>query len=538
LFAQAPRVTFLFATFLLSSVAVCAQQQPSSSAGTLRVTSRIVILDVDVYNRKTHQLVNNLSQGDFTILEDNAEQTIRSFDPPSSHAMPTQPTAIVRSSADLPNIGNAPVSILVFDELNTAFEDMSFSSSQLIKYLQAQPVILHQPTTLLIATNTRFTQLHDYTQNRDELIAAVKNRPAEVPWKLANGRAGAGTVERMAQTLAAVDQIAQASAGTPGRKNIIWVGVGFLNSDLVGLDNKTADTIQGAVRQTTNMLLTSRATFYIIDPVPNGTTTVNVESPDDIHMAAGILGNDPFESTVTFFNFAPQTGGRVFFSRNDLHNEIAQAIDVSNNYYTFSYTPSSTSTDEAKYRHIKIKLSNPDLIATTRDGYYPDAFTNSTRQPGTSIASQGSSTMSSKEQQHQERAQIQLDLQNAILGTMTYNGLTVTATKAPPTGADSAAYTVVVASVPNPSNNLSWRSGAAADTETTEASVLAAWYDAKGKLLGHAGRELTATRPNTDAQSPATFTLPVAVVPNTKRLRFIVRDAATGRMGTVDLTTF
>ncbi len=537
MFAQAPPATFLLATFLLSPVAVCAQQQPSSNAGTLKVTSRIVILDVDVYNRKTHQLVNNLSQGDFTILEDNAEQTIRSFDPPNSHAMPVQSTAIVHSSADLPKIGNAPVSILVLDELNTAFEDMSFSSNQLIKYLQSQPDVLRQPTTLLIATNTRFIQLHDYTQNRDELIAAVKNRPAEVPWKLANGGAGAGTVERMAQTLAAVDQIAQASAGTPGRKNIIWVGVGFLNADLVGLDTKTADTIQAAVRQTTNMLLTSRATLYIIDPVPNGTTTVDIESPDDLHAAAGILGNDPFESSVTFFNFAPQTGGHVFFSRNDLHNEIAQAIDVSSNYYTLSYSPSSTSTSEAKYRHIKIKLSNPDLIATTRDGYYPDAFTNSTRPPATSIASQSSS---SKEQQHQDRAQIQLDLQNAILGTMTYNGLTVTATKAPP-GADRtdpAAYTVVVASVPNPSNNLSWRSGAATGTEITEASVLAAWYDAKGKLLGHAGRELTATRSNTDAQSPATFTLPIAVAPNTKRLRFIVRDAATGRMGTVDLTTF
>jgi VWFA-related protein len=525
LFAQA-----LLATFLLSSVAVWAQQ-PSSDAGTLKVTSRIVILDVDIYNRKTHQLVNNLSQDDFTILEDNVPQTIRSFDRPSSHAMPVESTAIVHSSADLPRIGNAPVTVLVLDELNTRFEDMSFSSNQLTKYLQAQSAILRQPTTLLIATNTRFIQLHDYTQNRDELIAAVKNRPAEVAWKLTNGTGGAGAVERMAQTLAAVDQIAQASAGTPGRKNIIWVGVGFLNSDLVGLDNKTADTIQAAVRQTTDMLLTSRATMYIIDPVPNGTTVVDVEDPEDAHLAAGVLGNDPFESTVTFFNFAPQTGGLVFASRNDLHNEIAQAIDVSNNYYTLSYVPSGNSTDEAKYRHIRIKLSNPDLIATTRDGYYPNAFTNSTRQPATAIAS--------KEQQHQERAQIQLDLQNAILGTISYNGLTVTAAKAAPApGEISAAYTIAVASVPNPSNNLSWRTGAATGTETTEASILAAWYDDKGKLLGHSGRELIATRSSTESQGSATFTLPVNVAPNTKRLRFIVRDAATGRMGTVDLTKF
>jgi len=523
----------LLATVLLSSFAVCAQQ-PAFDTTTLKVTSRIVILDVDVYNKKTHQLVDNLSKDDFTLLEDNVPQTIRSFDNPGSHAMSVQGTTIVHSSADLPRIGNAPVSILVLDELNTPFEDMSFSSNQLIKYLQSQPEILRQPTTLLIATNTRFTQLHDYTQNRDELIAAVRNRPAEVPWKLANGSGGAGTVERMAQTLAAIDQIAQASAGTPGRKNIIWVGVGFLNSDLVGLDSKTANTIQAAVRQTTDMLLTSRATLYIIDPTPNGTSTVDVETPDDLHAAAGILGNDPFESSVTFFNFAPQTGGNVFASRNDLHNEIAQAIDISNNYYTLSYTPSSNSTDEAKYRHIKINLSNPDLIATTRDGYYPNAFTNSTQQPATAIASQ----KSSKEQQQQERARIQLDLQNAILGTMSYNGLTVTAAKAAPTPGAGTTYTVAVATLANPSNNLSWRTVAAAGTETTEASILAAWYDAKGKLLGHSGHELTATRSSAGGQDSATFTLPVTITPGTRRLRFIVRDAATGRMGTVDLTTF
>jgi hypothetical protein len=103
LFAQA-----LLATVLLSSVTVCAPQ-PASDVTTLKVTSRIVVLDVDVYNKKTHQIVTNLSQDDFTILEDNASQTIRSFDHPGSHAMPTQSSAIVHSSADLAKIGNAPV---------------------------------------------------------------------------------------------------------------------------------------------------------------------------------------------------------------------------------------------------------------------------------------------------------------------------------------------------------------------------------------------------------------------------------------------
>jgi len=67
---------------------------------------------------------------------------------------------------------------------------------------------------------------------------------------------------------------------------------------------------------------------------------------------------------------------------------------------------------------------------------------------------------------------------------------------------------------------------------------MAAWFTDKDKLLGHAGKELTATRPaSTDPEHPgeAAFAMPVSVPPNVARLRFVVRDAINGRMGTVDL---
>ena len=69
--------------------------------------------------------------------------------------------------------------------------------------------------------------------------------------------------------------------------------------------------------------------------------------------------------------------------------------------------------------------------------------------------------------------------------------------------------------------------------EGTEATVVAGWYDAKGKLLGHIAREEVS--PRGDA---AVFSLPIVVPAGTKRLRVVVRDASSGRMGTVDVTTF
>jgi hypothetical protein len=56
--------------------------------------------------------------------------------------------------------------------------------------------------------------------------------------------------------------------------------------------------------------------------------------------------------------------------------------------------------------------------------------------------------------------------------------------------------------------------------------------------MGHAGKELIATRPvSTDTQNAgdANFAMPVTLPPNVARLRFVVRDAVNGRIGTFDV---
>jgi VWFA-related protein len=206
-------------------------QNGTGQAATLKVKTRIVVLDIVVTDKKGNLVHRDLTRDDFTIFEDKQPQTIRSFEPPSEHRMPPSETAIVNSAADLRKIGDAPVTILVLDELNSRFEDMSYSRQMMIKYLQSQPAILKEPTVLMIAMNSTFQQVHDYTQNRDELIETVKKHMPEYPWRMMNsGKTGPGAVERMAQVMAALQQIGQASSGTPGRKNLIlgrqWLSVG------------------------------------------------------------------------------------------------------------------------------------------------------------------------------------------------------------------------------------------------------------------------------------------------------------------------
>lgn len=488
----------------------------ADTTSTIKVTTRIVVVDVVVTDKKGDLIHRDLTRDDFTVLEDRRPQTIRSFEPPSEHQMPTSDKAIVTSAADLKKIGDAPVTILVLDELNSRFEDMSFARQMMIKYLEAQPAVLKEPAVLMVAMNNSFQQIHDYTQNRDELIDVVKKHMPEYPWRMANsGKSGPGAVERMAQVMAALQQIAQASTGTNGRKNLIWVGNGFPSANLVGLEQTQADLIEAAMRRCTARLLAARITMYSINPAANSTSIIEVDTPDDLNIALDANGTDPFDGgTVSFTNFAPSTGGVAFTGRNDLNNVIAEGITKGQNYYTLSYSPTNTSEDAGKFRKIRIIMKDPSLHATTRDGYYPE--TASDLNP---ILDK---TMSSK----QVAANLQLDLSAALTTTISYNGLSVTAAKS--TG---DTYAIQVAE-----SGIGWSDPGADGAQHAEATIAAGWYDRKGKLLGHVIRE--ETFPRKDSNAGASFTLPVDLPNNVARVRFVVRDAFNGRMGTVDVTKF
>jgi hypothetical protein len=258
---------------------------------------------------------------------------------------------------------------------------------------------------------------------------------------------------------------------------------------------------------------------YTINPTADSASTIEVDTPEALNTSLDENRADPFGGSVSFADLAPTTGGIAFTGRNDLNNVIGESIDEGQVYYTLSYSPSNRSGDAAKFRKIKIVMADPDLRATTRDGYYPE--TDADLNPVLD------KTLTAK----LVRENLELDLSAALTTTISYNGLSVTAAKAAGGG-----YTIRVSG-----NGIAWSepatNGAAANGEQhEEATVAAGWYDAKGKLLGHVAREETSLREAGNAG--ATFQLPVTLPGNAMRLRFVVRDALNGDMGTVDVTKF
>jgi len=515
------------ATTVLAVCSAVAQTAPApqdkTPAGyqtsTITVNARIVVLDVVVLDKKGNLVWrNDLKPEDFKIYEDGQLQTIRSFEAPSQHQMPPSDTAIVSSAADLKKIGDAPVTILVLDELNSTFQDSAFSRQMMVKYLQSQPAVLKQPTVLMVAMDTTFQQMHDYTQDRDALIDAVKKHMPGLPNNLmGSGKTGFGAVERMGQNLAALEQIARASSGTPGRKNLIWVGNGFPSANLVGMPQDEADQIEAAYRRATGQLLAARVTVFTINPTADTPVTVEADDTADLDSTGDEGGPDPMgEGAVSFGSFAADTGGIAYMGRNDLNHVMDEGIARGQEYYTMSYAPTNAVEVAAKFRSIKIVMADKNLRALTRDGYYP--------QSAADLNPVGTTPTNTKADQKLVKANLELDISGALTTQISYNGLDVKATKS---GADEYTLTVI-------GSGIGWTDPGPNGEQHEEATVAAGWYDSKNKLLGHVAREELCPRP-ADNNGGCTFKLPVTLTGKPVRLRFVVRDALNGRMGTADV---
>jgi hypothetical protein len=124
----------------------------------------------------------------------------------------------------------------------------------------------------------------------------------------------------------------------------------------------------------------------------------------------------------------------------------------------------------------------------------------------------------------QVAANLELDLSAALTSAISYNGLSLSAAR--PAG---DTYMIQVAE-----NGLGWSEPTPDGAQHAEATVAAGWYDSKGKLLGHVIREETS--PRRKSRNGATFMLPVPLPGGVVRIRFVVRDAFSGHMGTIDVT--
>ncbi len=312
---------------LLCPTLALAQTAVPAADNTIRITSRIVYVDVVVHD-SSGRLVRGLTQSDFKVLEDGKPQQIEYF---AAHTYdigaprPTAPPPAAKNVfSNVPDRGPVgSVNIILFDLVNTAPADQQYARKQMLDFLKALPP--GQQVALFVLSD----QLHmfqSFTGSSDLLVAAAKminpkdmrlyqsdaqqQRDIDDLGRMQDALAGRDpgqSIQALANemsfennqsdqirqrvTLMAFSEISHAASGYPGRKNLFWLSGSFpfsltqqgqynitapLQYSTLNLpDMPTADT--NAVANTAKVVADAQIAVYPISAVGLETGGVGVD---------------------------------------------------------------------------------------------------------------------------------------------------------------------------------------------------------------------------------------------------------------------
>jgi VWFA-related protein len=291
------------------------------------------------------------------------------------------------------------VTVVLFDSLNTSFQDQAHVQEQVIKFLKS---LKPQDHVAIYALTTKLLRLHEFTQDASALVNAARQfqplpRAASNPqyfdlpagnqeWRAFQssvGEARASQAEerldyRARTTTEAFTRIVNRVAAIPGRKNLVWVSGSFPLWISMGSVNVRDSRIQELTKGAGRALNRANMAIYPVD-----TTGVMV----DTSMAAYNTGfrnpngfGDNLFSEMLFMEdkhatermLADITGGQAFYDNNDIVAGVRKAFDDARYAYTIGFYPNHGQWD-GKYRWISIHTKVKGAQLCYRAGYYAEA---------------------------------------------------------------------------------------------------------------------------------------------------------------------
>jgi VWFA-related protein len=382
------------------------EQQQKSDVLVLKSTVRRVIVDI-VVRGPDGKPVHELAARDFSVSEDGKPQHVLSFDvhnfdetsismPPSAPALPANVFVNVPTAPE-----RGPLYVILYDMVNMEMEDQIVARQQVLKFIGSKPagtrfaVYVHSDGLHL---------LQGFTEDKDRLFDILdpqKSRPHVPKMFLLSRNFGRGDPVAM---MSVFTHITDFLDGLPGRKNLIWMAGSFPvalyphEGDPQDLRDDIKAAIDGLARAQVAVYpvnvrgvvvnpegaLTGGTPYGGSSSVPaGGGSSTNGGSSDSMMQSSvassGALGTSLLEGKgdslssdyMTQNDIATATGGRAFYSTNDLVAALAEATEDGANYYSLSYSPTNPNYD-GNVRNIRVDLAKRGYHLEYRRSYYAD----------------------------------------------------------------------------------------------------------------------------------------------------------------------
>ena len=397
-------LAYLFLSSFLSPLSSANPQNQShpeaSSANTqpsqvIRTATRLVQVNV-VVQAKDGIPITGLKAADFSLLDNGRPQKIAFFSantPASAPARPLPPH-IFTNRTDLKGQDPGATIVILFDTLNTDFEDQSFARQQVLRFLRS---FKPQDHVAIFALTTDLLLLHGFTEDAAALSNSVDrfsprllaafdaSHPTDfhVPGlendafftsfenhvNNANGEiADLRIADRFRITYSALVAIANYVGTIPGHKSLVWISggipiqiglerIGVADRENFSLANSRVPGAIGDMRGLARELNRANMAIYPVD-----VHGIDVEDSS----AAFFLRQDLRD---TFHLLADKTGGKAFYGTNDVAGAIGSAFEDGRYTYTLGFYPDHGKWD-GKFRDISIHLTVQGAYLRYRRGYF------------------------------------------------------------------------------------------------------------------------------------------------------------------------
>lgn len=376
--------------FLISAL-VFAQPPAATEEPVFRSDTRLVVQQVTVKD-KSGKPIEGLTAKDFVVTENGIAQTVSFIEFQKLEEIQPAPALADRAIA-IPRLSHSaisaerPLDLKYADRrLLALYFDMSAMPppDQIRAISSAQDFIRKQMTPADLVAILKYAGeevlVHeDFTADRERLLATLETmivgEDQSVPEPVADGAFGQSGGEfaifRTDRQLSALQTAAKMLGQLNEKKSLIYFASGLR---LNGTDN------QAQLRATVNAATRAGVSIFSIDArglvasAPMGDASRGTPGGNGAYTGAAAMNamTGLQRSQDTLWSLAADTGGKALLDANDLGLGIKQAQESITSYYVLGYYTTNAALD-GKQRKIKITLAGELAANATleyRDSYY------------------------------------------------------------------------------------------------------------------------------------------------------------------------
>ncbi|HYK61288.1 MAG TPA: VWA domain-containing protein [Bryobacteraceae bacterium] len=534
--------------FLSFTLAAWSQQvgtnvQSGAATPTFTTGATLVIETVTV-NGKDGKPIEGLTAKDFTITEDNQPQTIKFFEYQKLEEVPTNAPAPAPRVEDIriyeklttTQIAPEPPGDLKYREkrlLALYFDMASMPQTDQLRALAAGEKFIRTQMTAsdLVAimkySGAAVNVLQDFTDDKDRLLSMLETLAVgegqgndENPNDASSSDTGAAfgqddsefNIFNTDRQLSALQTAANMLGRLNEKKALIYFASGMR---LNGVDN------QAQLRATENAAIRAGVSIWTVDArglvanAPMGDATRGSPGGAGMYNGQSALATmSNFQRTQdTLWALAEDTGGKALLDNNDLGKGIVNAQKAISSYYILGYYTTNTNLD-GKFRRVKITLGAETTAKLDyRQGYFA----------GKKF---GNFTAADKERQ----------LEDALMLQDPVTELTI-AMEVDFFQLNGAEYFVpILVKIPGRELALAKKGGA----EHTLLDFIGEVKDSFGTTVSNLREKMDIKLSDATAaelaKKPIEYPAGFTTLPGKYTIKFLARDAETGRIGTFQTT--